>query len=789
MSDLYIKVRVCLLLLGQLPCWAVAGEAVWGSVTSENGLSDNSIHCILRDRLGFVWLGSNRGIDRYDGTRVVRTQVATGGTGERQAEPQPFTCMIEEDGEHLLAGGQSGLWRVDKRRLTLQRVMADRIDQPVTRLAKAGNAILMCTPDGVLRLEGGKLSAARAMPPAPPTTFDYTGWGRFDKAATAYLDPAGIPWVGYLFFGADYGYLDRGLFHTFAIGDRYRSRGHNTRSYLLDGTRVLVADNEGLAVTDRASGRVTRVDLRLKRPTTVTAMMRLGASYLLATIGGGIRVVSACTLTLTDSIMAGASVYQLAEHKGRLWACTSKGLFFRQTGTGAEHLFTDRNSQLPDNEVFCIGFDSSGRGLASTRGGLCVYDPESQALSVTEVPRQLAQTGKLRSIERWQGDKLLLIPQYGYPVVYHPKSHSAQTLKLAISEETPSILAVKQLKKGHFIVMTSTGLYLTGRAGFRRFGYIDGLPSMQFQAGSATLTHGDTLWVATTGGLVWADAGLLCDKRFDKIPMVLQEIQTDHWFSDAEVNDVIYDNRLSLSRHDNTFTVRFQPLVYGNTGGIRFRYRLEGYEDEWHLADAERRIFYRNLPVGTYRLNIEAEGMPEMGMTVRVEVPMTNQAILLIVMAVTVIGLVGHILYCHHYKRPYFWMAFFPKPEKYRKNKLTREEGEALQRQLETVMEQKKPYLNPDLQMSGLARLLGCTSHQLSQLFTQQLGRNYYDFIAEYRIKEFKRLAALREYDRYTISALSELCGFRSRNPFLVAFKKHTGTTPREYVKNMREKR
>ena len=61
MSDLYIKVSVCLLLLSQLPCWAVAGEDVWGSVTSENGLSDNSIHCILRDRLGFVWLGSNRG--------------------------------------------------------------------------------------------------------------------------------------------------------------------------------------------------------------------------------------------------------------------------------------------------------------------------------------------------------------------------------------------------------------------------------------------------------------------------------------------------------------------------------------------------------------------------------------------------------------------------------------------------------------------------------------------------------------------------------------------------------
>ena len=36
-------------------------------ITRENGLSNSSVSCILKDRLGFVWFGTWNGLNRYDG--------------------------------------------------------------------------------------------------------------------------------------------------------------------------------------------------------------------------------------------------------------------------------------------------------------------------------------------------------------------------------------------------------------------------------------------------------------------------------------------------------------------------------------------------------------------------------------------------------------------------------------------------------------------------------------------------------------------------------------------------
>src|SRR5688572_15556916 len=38
-------------------------------LTVENGLSNNWVKCILKDRDGFMWFGTFNGINRYDGSQ------------------------------------------------------------------------------------------------------------------------------------------------------------------------------------------------------------------------------------------------------------------------------------------------------------------------------------------------------------------------------------------------------------------------------------------------------------------------------------------------------------------------------------------------------------------------------------------------------------------------------------------------------------------------------------------------------------------------------------------------
>ena len=59
-----------LFLLGVLPYGMVEAQIKslnLRHITSEQGISDNQVTCILRDPLGFMWIGTKDGLNRYDG--------------------------------------------------------------------------------------------------------------------------------------------------------------------------------------------------------------------------------------------------------------------------------------------------------------------------------------------------------------------------------------------------------------------------------------------------------------------------------------------------------------------------------------------------------------------------------------------------------------------------------------------------------------------------------------------------------------------------------------------------
>ena len=123
--------------------------------------------------------------------------------------------------------------------------------------------------------------------------------------------------------------------------------------------------------------------------------------------------------------------------------------------------------------------------------------------------------------------------------------------------------------------------------------------------------------------------------------------------------------------------------------------------------------------------------------------------------------------------------------DKYRTNKVSPEECKRLYRLLEQEMKRNKPYRNPNLKVADLAVAIGTTSHSLSYLFNQYLEKNYYDYINEYRVEEFKSLILKDEYAKYTLTAMAEYCGFSSRASFFRTFKKLAGITPNEYIKQV----
>lgn len=118
---------------------------------------------------------------------------------------------------------------------------------------------------------------------------------------------------------------------------------------------------------------------------------------------------------------------------------------------------------------------------------------------------------------------------------------------------------------------------------------------------------------------------------------------------------------------------------------------------------------------------------------------------------------------------------------KYEKSRLTDQQKNQIKSQLINLVEQEKPYLNPNLTLNDLADRMNIHYKTLSQVLNEVVGKNFFDFINGYRIEEAKNLLADSEEAGRTVLEILYQVGFNSKSVFNTAFKKHTGLTPTEF--------
>ncbi|MCE8043742.1 AraC family transcriptional regulator [Halomonas daqingensis] len=98
---------------------------------------------------------------------------------------------------------------------------------------------------------------------------------------------------------------------------------------------------------------------------------------------------------------------------------------------------------------------------------------------------------------------------------------------------------------------------------------------------------------------------------------------------------------------------------------------------------------------------------------------------------------------------------------------------------LEYHMRHTAPHLDANLTVQQLARQLNVPTRELSRAINQGLGKNFFEFVSDYRIAEARR--RLIADTNQTILQVMYDSGFNSKSVFNTAFKRATGMTPREF--------
>ena len=125
--------------------------------------------------------------------------------------------------------------------------------------------------------------------------------------------------------------------------------------------------------------------------------------------------------------------------------------------------------------------------------------------------------------------------------------------------------------------------------------------------------------------------------------------------------------------------------------------------------------------------------------------------------------------------------------EKEIKARFTEEEAKALTERLIVHMSEERPYLNPELTLGELSAQVNLAKHELTELLNVHIGKNFFSFVNDFRLKAVIRRLANPDYDHLTIIAIANDCGFNSKSTFNSLFKQHTGHTPSDYKRMLRE--
>jgi AraC-like DNA-binding protein len=126
---------------------------------------------------------------------------------------------------------------------------------------------------------------------------------------------------------------------------------------------------------------------------------------------------------------------------------------------------------------------------------------------------------------------------------------------------------------------------------------------------------------------------------------------------------------------------------------------------------------------------------------------------------------------------------------KYEKSGLHDKESQQLLQAITRLIQEKKPYLDPELNLQQLADQLNTTLHKLSQVINEQFKQNFYDFINTYRVKEVEKKLRDTRFNHLKVMAIAYDCGFNSKSAFYASFRKSTGMTPVEYRRKTQPER
>jgi signal transduction histidine kinase/ligand-binding sensor domain-containing protein len=562
----------------------------WGAIGTVSGYSGAEAFSLYEDRAGRLWVGTAAGVYRRNGEK--------------------FELIDAEatNAQNLTEDATGAIWGTDPEDLVrkLTSSTAPRYDRDIRLPAGAWRLLRDSHNQIWIAAFGAGLMRVRTPHDPSPLVerFDYEH--RLAGSPRSLLeDREGNIWVG---MRGGLLRLSVRSFSSVTSLEGLTNEGVRTAAVGRDGS-VWVATGHAL---NRFSGS-SRTSFDIAQTMALHSddhgtLWVYGAGKLSRMVGGRFEDVP-----LPETIRAGRIMAITSDPQDRLWLCTAlRGVMTwdgRTVGRFEEH------AELANRACQTIFTDSQGRvWIGLLTGGVALHDggkfrffrqreglPRGTVLAITEDRKGGIWLGTSTGVSRLQNGRLTSITQANAPI--------ADVVPVLI-EDADGFIWVG-VNSGAAMIrfdpaeVDKVSANPAHQLEYALYDETDGMQqgSQTWQSGVGGVRDIDgRLWVATGLGMTIIDPRNLPTTRRPPSPRI-ESVSADG-------RAIAPGRDLALPSGTSTLRISYGTVNLTSAAKLRFRYMLEGVDDEWVYAGSSREATYTNVPSGDYlfRVSTTANG-------------------------------------------------------------------------------------------------------------------------------------------------------------------------------------
>jgi ligand-binding sensor domain-containing protein/signal transduction histidine kinase len=549
----------------------------------KNASGDLPVYDVVEDKTGVIWVATAQGLMKLSNSQLQPLENAKGVS-------EIMDLYLATDDKLWIASYSNGIYTYTDS--TFQKVKAlDVFKHPMAIYQDTHGNIWIGSEMGVARFRNGLISR-----------LEYGKGLSHNHVTTVLEDHEGSIWLG-----TYYGGINRLRDGTFTNYTSFHGLPHNTVHCIFQRAdkSIWIGTETDVAYKAPEDERFSRIYPELKDARVRDIFEDSKRNLWIATYDGLYAIDSKNRLTFYNSangISSSQTRLVFEDREGAIWLGTRQGL--NRFRNGKWEAYSEREGLLNDF-IMSITQRRNGELIIGTTGGLFVRrDDKFEALKVNNEAIGLttfhtyedeannlwaATTNGLllinaRGIFRFTSDRLLA--GNIYQIIEDHLGAFWMTSDLGI---------IRVMKKNLLDNASADSTQIHTRL----FDKSSGLRTNETTpAGHGFLTTDQKIWFPTLEGVAVVDPANIIVNTTPP-PISIEELRiSGREFPIAET--------VSVPPNSRNIEIHYTGLSFMIPKKVKFKYRLNGYDKEWHDAGERRTAYYTAVPPGDYTFSIKA---------------------------------------------------------------------------------------------------------------------------------------------------------------------------------------